>query len=203
MKAREEREAIAAAAEILRRGGVIAAPTETLIGLLADARSAESVEAILNLKRRSEAQTIGLIAPDLESVSSLVRSFDTAARALAERHWPGPLTLVLEAAPGLHPALVQDGGVAIRIPRESPALRLARAFGGPLTATSANLAGAPAVASTRALDAHIRESVDLVLEGDSPGGVPSTIARIRGDRLEILREGAIPADVLTSRPPSR
>lgn len=199
----EEGEAIARAVEILRRGGVIAAPTETLIGLLADARSAEAIEAILALKGRSEAQTIGLIAPDLESVSALIRSFDASARALAERHWPGPLTLVFEAAPGLHPALVQDGGVAIRIPRESPALRLARAFGGPLTATSANLAGLPAVASTRELDLAIRQGVDLVHEGDSPGGAPSTIVRIQGDRLEILREGAIPADVLTSRPPSR
>lgn len=85
------------AIQILRRGGVIAAPTETLIGLLADAHSKAAVEAVLAIKRRSGEETLGLIAPDLESVASLALPLEGKARELAERHWPGPLTLVLDA----------------------------------------------------------------------------------------------------------
>lgn len=181
---------------VLRRGGVVAAPTETLIGLLADARSASAVERVLSLKGRSEAQTVGLIAPDLSCVASLAHEFSAETSALAERFWPGPLTLVLKAKEGLHPALVRDGMVAIRVPSESPALALCRAFGGPLTATSANLAGEPPAASTRALERSIREKVDLVFEGSSPGGPPSTIARIDAQGFTLLREGAVRGDEL-------
>lgn len=191
-------EPVRSAIQILRRGGVIAAPTETLIGLLADAHSKAAVEAVLAIKRRSGEETLGLIAPDLESVASLALPLEGKARELAERHWPGPLTLVLDAKPGLHPALIRDGAVAIRIPAASPALDLCRAFGGPLTATSANLRGGPSVASTEALDPAILQAVDGILEGKSPGGAPSTIARVRGDRIEVLREGAIAAEALTS-----
>lgn len=184
------------ALRVLRSGGVIAAPTETLIGLLADARSDEAIERVLRIKGRSSAKTIGLIAPDMNAVAALVRPLSAEAQLLAERYWPGPLTLALEAAPGLHTALLQDGFVAIRVPSESPARALSRAFGGPLTATSANLAGAPAVAATNELDPLIRASVDLVYEGNSYGGAASTVARLRGKDLEILREGAIARDAL-------
>ena len=175
--------------EVLRRGGVIACATETLFGLLADARSEAAVARVVELKRRGP-EPIALLAPDLACVEEFAL-LDGEARALAERHWPGPLTLILRARPGLPRPLLREGTIGVRVPGQSPALSLVRAFAGPLTATSCNPSGLPAAHDDAEARTYFGGDVDLIVPGRAPGGAASTLVDTTGDTLRILRQGAI------------
>ena len=174
---------------LLRGGGVIACATETWFGLLADARSEAAVARVVALKQRGES-AIALLVPDLASAQE-VAEFTPAARALAEKHWPGPLSLVLRAKPGLPTQLLHDGTVGMRVPGSSPALELVRAFAGPLTATSCNLSGQPASRTAAEARAYFGDQLAAIVEQDAPGGPPSTLVDATTAELRILRLGAI------------
>lgn len=182
------------AVEVLRSGGVVACPTETLVGLLADARNPLAVERVAVIKRRASTSPIALILPDASAVTQVAEPLTDRAQRLVDRYWPGPLTLLVQALPSLSPLLVQDGKVGVRVPGPSLAADLARAFGGALTATSANFAGEPPVSSTAQLPATLRQQLDCVLEGSSPGGAPSTLVDASEQPLRVLRQGAIDLD---------
>lgn len=173
----------------LRGGGVVACATETLFGLLADARSDAAVARVIALKQRGP-EPIALIAPDLASVEALAAELSPTARALAARHWPGPLTLVVRARPGLPAPLLRDGTVGVRVPGPSDALTLVRAFGGALTATSCNVSGKPAARSDLEARAYFPGDLDIV-PGVAPGGAPSTLVDVTGATPRVLRQGAV------------
>ncbi|HKP56203.1 MAG TPA: L-threonylcarbamoyladenylate synthase [Polyangiales bacterium] len=181
---------------LLRGGGVIACPTETLVGLLADARSEAAVAEVCRLKGRAPEQPIGVLIPDLAALDSLVLEVPERARELASRHWPGPLTVVLRARPGLPAALLRDGKLAVRVPGPSPALDLVRAFAGPLTATSANRTGEPAACDDQQARAIFGDELAAIVAGAAPGGDASTIVDASGPELRVLRQGPI---MLTDR----
>ena len=178
----------------------MAAATETYFGLLADARSASAIGRVFSLKGRDAAKGIALLLPNREAWSDLVVTVPASAAMLADRFWPGPLTIALEARPELDPRLVVDQTVAVRLPGASEAARIAAAFGAPLTATSANLAGAPPAAeSAEVLRAFARacEAGEVVVaHGRAPGGAPSTLVRVDGGRLRVLRAGAVAESLL-------
>ena len=109
-------------------------------------------------------------------------------------YWPGPLTLLLRAKPGLSPRLVRDGKVGVRVPGPSPAAELTRAFGHALTATSANLTGQPSLRSVAELPPALRDAVDGSVPGASPGGAPSTLIDATTTPMTIVRAGAIEID---------
>lgn len=179
----------------LRAGLVLACPTETQMGLLADARSESAVARICAMKRRPAQEAIALIVPSLEHAVELVGTLPGPAAALAARYWPGPLTLVLEPDPAvlasLPAPLLRDGTLALRVPGPSPALELLRAFGGPLTATSANISGQAPLDDPAELRATFGAHLHDVVPGRPPGGAPSTIVDARATPLRVLRAGAI------------
>jgi L-threonylcarbamoyladenylate synthase len=180
------------AVDVLRRGGVVAYPTDTLYGLAIDPRNADAVRRLFALKGRRADAALPLIAADLAQ-AELTGRLDAAARRLAARWWPGPLTIVIPASAAIHrDALAGGATVAVRVPAHAVARELARAHGFPIGATSANPSGTPALSSaddvTRALP-----DVDAILDaGPAPGGAPSTIVELgdRGPRL--IRAGAVP-----------
>jgi L-threonylcarbamoyladenylate synthase len=176
--------------DLLRHGAVVACPTETQIGLLADALDPRAVARVSELKRRPAGEPIGVLVPSLEVALRLVRDVSAAAVVLAEQHWPGPLTLVLWAVPGLPEAIVKDKRVAVRVPGPSPALDLVRAFGGPLTATSANRSGEPPCATEDEVRAVFGDALGAIVPG-SAAGVASTVVDLTGDEPRVLRQGAI------------
>ncbi len=176
---------------VLRAGGVVACPTETFVGLLADAQNARAVERVCALKGRDEKNPIGVLVPDLPALEALVEEIPARARVLAQRHWPGPLTLLLRARSGLPAALHKDGKLGARVPGESPALRLVRAFGGALTATSANRTGEPAATSGEQAGEIFGDGLDAIVPGLSPGGLPSTLVDATSDALVVLRRGPV------------
>lgn len=196
------------AAAALRAGALVVYPTETFYGLGALATLPAALERLATAKLRPEGKPLPLVAADAEAAFRLwARVPDEAAR-LAERFWPGPLTLVAPAAPGLPGALVQDGGVGVRVPGSALARSLARMAGGPVVSTSANPSGGPPPASPEALDAGLLSRVDLVLDGGpTPGGAPSTVVRLGDGPPALVREGAVPwaavEEALRSALPSR
>ena len=181
----------------LKSGGVVAVATETFFGLCADARRGSAVDAVFALKGREETKASALLIPDIETWEPLVTEVPELARRLATRFWPGPLTIALSAHESVLPLLKYRGKVAVRVPGPSIALDLARAFGGPLTATSANPSGSPSSRSADDVRAYFEGRGGLlVLGGIAPGGMPSTVVEVVGDSWRMVRPGAVPSSVL-------
>jgi L-threonylcarbamoyladenylate synthase len=179
----------------LEQGGVVAAATETLFGLLADATRRDAIDRLLVLKPRGHEKGVPLLVPDFDSWRALVHEVPASAERLAEAFWPGPLTIALPAGAAVDPRLALDGTVAVRMPGASVAAALVRALGRPLTATSANRPGEPPAADAsqvRAAFAAELERGELRLAGThAPGGAPSTVVVIEGTRWRAARIGAV------------
>lgn len=191
-------EAIARAAEVLRSGGLVAIPTETVYGLAANALDAEAVGAIFAAKGRPSTNPLIVHVPDVASARALSSYWPASADRLAQMFWPGPLTLVVSKDAAV-PDVVTAGGqtVAIRIPSHPVARAILVAAGIPLAAPSANRSNA--VSPTTA--AHVVESlgdrIDLVIDGGaSQGGIESTVLHLAYDPPALLRPGLIsPAEI--------
>ena len=186
--------ALAEAGGLLRAGEVVAIPTETVYGLAA--LPAEGpLRRLLDIKRRSREKGIQLLIDSLEQARTLVRLTE-AAQALAERFWPGGLTLVLEIRPGVElPALLTGGRptVGLRLPDHDVPRRLSRELG-PLAASSANISGRPAATEAEHVLASVGNELPLILDGGPVrGGVSSTVVLCPSDGSAplILREGAL------------
>jgi L-threonylcarbamoyladenylate synthase len=179
------------AADAVRRGLVVAYPTDTLYGLAVDPTSAEAVTRLFALKGRALGKAIPLIAADLDQVRAWTTMTPLAER-LAAAFWPGPLTLVLKTTAHIDARVLAEGGtVAVRVPDQAVARALASAAGTPVTSTSANPSGQPPTADP---DEVARElsAVDVLIDGGpTQGGAPSTIVDATGVRPVLIRAGAI------------
>jgi L-threonylcarbamoyladenylate synthase len=188
------RAAIARAAEILHKGGLVAFPTESFYGLAALALDEAAVAKIVALKGRQENAPIACIAADLEAATRLwAAPVPEVALELARKHWPGSLTIVAPAAAGLPAPLVGAGGVGVRVPPHAWALALAAAVEQPITATSANLSGKPPARSVVDVRAQLGTGVDLYLDGgETAGGLPSTVVEVSPRSApRVVRVGAV------------
>lgn len=179
---------------MLEEGGVIACPTETWLGLLADAGNPRAIERVARLKGRRADMPIALLLPDQAAVAKVAFEPSDRAQALMRAHWPGPLTILLRAKPGLSPRLVRNGKVGVRVPGSSPASELIQAFGRPLTATSANRTGEPPLRTASELPADLARGLDGAVPGASPGGLASTLIDSTTNPMKILRAGAADID---------
>ena len=185
---------IVRACVILRAGGVVAYPTDTFYGLAADPRNPRAVARLFAIKGRTEGQAIPLIAADLAQ-AGLAATLDDRALLLARTFWPGPLSLILPAR-GIvaNEARAADGSVALRVPASEVAQAIARTFGFCITATSANLSGEAPATSAVVVNATLGGAVDLVVEGEAPGGAPSTLVDVRSGTPRLVRAGAVEWD---------
>jgi L-threonylcarbamoyladenylate synthase len=183
---------VAAAAAAIVRGEVVAFPTETFYGLAVDALNEAALARLRALKGRETEKAFSLLISSREMLSSLCSEISPLAERLMAQHWPGPLTLALPARPGLPAAIVADGCVAVRVSPHPLAQALVVALGRPITATSANPAGAPPSRTASEVAVYFAAPICSILDGGAtPGGRPSTLARVRGERVEILRRGAV------------
>ncbi len=174
------------------RGEIVAYPTETFYGFAALALDSLALDRLFALKGRGESKASALLVSDLAMFSGLCAGMPALAIGLARDHWPGPLTLAVPARAGLPSAIVTDGCVAARVSSHPLAHALVRATGQPITATSANRSGAPAVRRAGELEAQFPDGGFHILDGgETPGGSPSTLARIRDSQIEILRPGPV------------
>ena len=183
--------AIQAALDVLRRGGLVAFPTDTVYGVAADAFSSTAIDRLYEAKGRDATKAIPVLLGDLDALTRVAAALPPHAYRLAHAFWPGALTLVVASHPSLPANLSQDPTVGVRMPDHPLALALLRLFG-PLATTSANLSGGPHPLTAQDVLAQLDGRIELLLDGGAcPGGLPSTVVDATQPRLSILREGPI------------
>ncbi|MDQ7859774.1 MAG: L-threonylcarbamoyladenylate synthase [Armatimonadota bacterium] len=193
-----EAAAIGEAAAVLSSGGLVAFPTETVYGLGADALDARAVARLFEVKGRPADNPIIVHVASPTDVDALATHVGATARVLIDRFWPGPLTLVLPAAPVV-PEVTRGGlpTVAVRMPAHAVALALIAAARRPVAAPSANRSGRPSPTTAQHVLADLGERIDLVLDaGPAPVGVESTVVDVSGTTPVLLRPGGLPLEAL-------
>ena len=186
--------AIAAAAAVIRRGGLVAFPTETVYGLGADATNDNAVAAIFAVKERPRINPLIIHVPDADKAAALA-AFNAGARALADNLWPGPLTLVLPRQKNARISLLASAGldtIAVRVPSHPVAQALLRSCDLPIAAPSANPSGQVSPTNAMHVASDLGDRVEFVLDGGPvPIGIESTVVGFGRDRPILLRAGAI------------
>jgi len=182
------------AADFLSRGRVVAVPTDTVYGLAADPFNLSAVEGIYRVKGRPESRALPILVNSIEQAMLLGREVPTNFLRLTHKYWPGPLTVVVDAAQRLPLKVTANTGrVALRWPRSPIVSGLIDEFGGPITGTSANISGHPSCVSAAHVLEQLGERLSLILEnGEITEGLPSTIVVLTGDSWKIVREGIVP-----------
>jgi len=186
------------AVELLQNGGIIAYPTETFYGIGAKFDSDDALKKIYGIKQRPQDKAMPLIIGERDLLPVIAVGVSITASALMDKFWPGPLTLIIPARENVSEYITAGTyTVAVRIPGESFALRLAQTAHFPITATSANLSGLPPARDIKTVLRYFGDRIDLIIDaGPTPGGLPSTIVDARGSALKILREGVIVRKIL-------
>lgn len=177
----------------LARGDLVVFPAEALYGLGADATSASAVERLVAVRGREPGKPVLVLVRDLAMAAATVAAdVPPLARRLAARFWPGPLTLVLPARPGLPPALTAGTGtIGVRAPGQPIAAAIVDRLDRPVTAPSANPPGAAPPRDVAAARAHFGERVAVYVDGGRLAGGASTVVTIEGRGVRVVREGPI------------
>jgi len=184
-------ELIERAAAIIRRGGLVAYPTDTVYGLAADPANDEAMYRLFEAKKRDPNEPVPLLIASDDGLAAIASATPEPAQRLISLFWPGALTIVLPKAPSFHSIGVRET-VGVRVPDHPVPRALARALGGPITGTSANVAGAEEPLTAGDVRGQLADTVDLVIDGGRcPGNRPSTVVDCTVDPPRILREGAI------------
>ncbi len=189
---------ITEAAEILKRGGVVAIPTETVYGLAASAYDCGAIEKVFSAKGRPQDNPLIVHISDMEMLSSVASDIPNTAYRLAEKFWPGPLTLVLPRGENI-PAAVSAGlsTVAVRMPSNTVAHNIIKQSGLPLAAPSANKSGSPSPTRAQHVIADLDGKIDaVVLSDDCSVGVESTVVTLCTEPARLLRPGGITVEQL-------
>ncbi len=180
-------------AEIIRGGGVIAFRTDTFYGLGADPFNQYAIRKVRDLKGREDAKPILLLISDLSELDRFITEQSKSFKAVAERFWPGPLTLIGIARREL-PVELTSGtkSIGLRLPDDEDLRALVRRCGGALTATSANISGQPPALSAKDVENYFPQGLDLIIDGgEVMAAQPSTVVDLSGSQPRLIREGAI------------
>ncbi len=181
------------AASLIARGKVVGIPTDTFYGLAADPFNLAAVEQIYQIKGRPESRALPILVNSVEQAADLVRTLPNSFLKLAEKFWPGALTIVMEASHRLPLKVTGNTGrVALRMPNSPVVWAVIEAGGGPVTGTSANLSGHPSCTNAELLVQQLGERLPLILDGGETGALlASTILDLRDESWRIVREGRI------------
>jgi len=177
---------------ILKRGGIVAFPTDTVYGLGACVSNQQAVERVYTVKERPRNIALPLLLANTSQISEVAKAVPEVAWLLVRHFLPGALTIVLPKADSLSD-IASGGGttIAVRIPAHPIPIALAEGLGTPIVGTSANLSGKPSALTADEVYSQFGDKIDLVIDGGCPGGKESTIVDVTGETPVILREGAI------------
>jgi L-threonylcarbamoyladenylate synthase len=191
---------IAEAVHVLRAGGLVVFPTRCLYGLAADAANVRALDYLYRVKHRLPDKPVPVLVSAGAMLSKVAQDIPAPARRLLDTVWPGRLTVVLWAQPGVPDLLTAGtGNIGVRIPAHPVARALLEAFGRPITATSANISDHPGCSDLKDLNPLLRHGVDLILDaGPLAGGAGSTVLDLTVYPFKVLREGAVPFDELAA-----
>ncbi len=183
---------ISQAAGVIKKGGLIAFPTDTFYGIGADPFDPAAVSRLFSVKGRAASKPILLLIDDLSRLRALVREVSPLAEGLMKAFWPGPLTLIFPAAASLSTLLTANRGtIGIRMPDAAIPMRLIQEAGFPLTATSANRSGEAASTTAADVDQSMGPDLDLIMDGGRCESRPSTLLDLSVARPRLLREGRV------------
>jgi len=184
-------EAISRALEVLKGGGLVAFPTDTVYGVGALAFDAIAVESIYSAKNRPVEKAIPILLGGPEDLDKVTTDIPPIAAKLAARFWPGALTLVVPKHPKLPDVISSAPTIGVRVP-DHPVARLLLRAAGPMAVTSANISGEASPETAEEVNCQLNGRIPLILNGgESPGGVPSTVVNCLGTEPVILREGPV------------
>ena len=186
---------IARAAEMIRKGEVVAIPTDTVYGLAANPFDAGAVERVFAIKGRGKHMPLLLLIDSVEMARGLAGNLPEGFGRLTERFWPGPLTIVVEASARVPGAVTAGTGrIGLRVPQAAVAVAIVRQAGVPIVGTSANRTGAKECATAQEVEEQVGAAVPLILDGGAGGATrASTVIDVRPNGWKVLREGAIEA----------
>ena len=188
--------AIHYAIDVLQHGGLVAFPTDTVYGLAALPFESDYVEGLFSAKGRNNSRAIAILIGDYFDLKRIVGQFDEKSMRLAQRFWPGPLTLVVPKLDSLPGELSPDATIGVRMPDHPVALALLRQAG-PLAVTSANISGQENATTAEEVYRQLNGRVHLIVDGGrTQGGVPSTVVDCTSTALTILRQGPITREML-------
>ncbi|HVF24298.1 MAG TPA: L-threonylcarbamoyladenylate synthase [Anaerolineales bacterium] len=193
-----DKEALLRGIDILRNGGLVAFPTDTVYGLGALAFDGVAVESIYLAKNRPVEKAIPILIWDVSDLEKVSDDIPKRTRALASRFWPGPLTVLVPKKQALPESVSATATIAVRVPDHPVARGLLR-VAGPMAVTSANISGQASPSTAEEVLAQLNGRIDLIIDGGTtPGGVPSTLVDCSSDEIKILRAGPITlADLLS------
>lgn len=184
------------ALDTLYQGGLVVFPTDTVYGLGALAHDERGIEQLYVVKGRESAKAIPILLSDINELSRVASRIDSRVHRLAERFWPGPLTLVLPHNDTLPEILSPYPTIGVRVPDHPVALELLRRAG-PLATTSANLSNQPSATTASEVLTQLKGRIPLILDGgQTPGGISSTVVDCSGAELVILRQGPLTLEQL-------
>ena len=191
-------DAIPHALEILKRGGLVAFPTDTVYGVGALAFHGRAVESIYTAKDRPIDKSIPVLIGDSDDLEKVGINIPDSARELASRFWPGPLTILVPKRADLPESVSATSTVGVRVPDHDVARDLLRAAG-PMAVTSANISGRESPVTAQEVYQQLKGRIDLIIDGGkTPGGIPSTLVDCTTSELKILRKGPISLEELLS-----
>ena len=179
------------AADVIRGGGLVAYPTDTVYGLAALPTDDQAVASLFKAKKRPPERAVPLLIASQAELAQVAAEVPEVAQRLIEAFWPGALTIVLRRAPAFRSPAIGET-VAVRVPDHPTPRELARLLGAPITGTSANVSGGPEPLTADDVRSQLGDAVELVIDGGRcPGGRPSTVLDCTMDPPRIVREGAI------------
>lgn len=180
------------AREVIEGGGLVAFPTDTVYGLGCDPYNVRAIERLYEAKGRDSSKALPLLLSGVHRITDVATGLPATATVLAERFWPGALTLVVGRQPSLPEELGGGESIAVRVPRHEQLRDFLEMCGGALAVSSANLSGQPDALDATQAAAYLEGRVDLIVDGGgSPGGVPSSVVDCTLPVPRLLREGAI------------
>ncbi|MFC2058159.1 L-threonylcarbamoyladenylate synthase [Chloroflexota bacterium] len=186
-------EQVKLAIDILKKGGIVAYPTDTVYGLGASSCDERAIDKVYTVKKRSRSLALPLLIADTSELVKVAAVVPEIAWRLAERFMPGGLTLVLQKSDLVSSTITAGGDtVAVRVPDHPVPIALIRGLGAPLIGTSANVSGSPSPTTAREVYEQLGQGADLIIDGGRcPGGTESTIVDVSGEAPAIIREGAV------------
>ncbi|NQS96966.1 MAG: threonylcarbamoyl-AMP synthase [candidate division Zixibacteria bacterium] len=192
----EHNSLIDGAVQFLRRGGVIAFPTDTVYGLGVDPHDDKAVKRLFEIKVRSKGKAVPLMIRGAGDLNLVAESIPASAKLLIKKHWPGPLTIVLSKSEKVSPLISGGKGtVAVRCPDHPIALGILVRFGRPLAVTSANISGEEALCAFEEVSVEFSSKVDLIVPGEVRYKIVSTVVDFTVEPPVVLREGALKIEV--------
>ncbi len=193
-KRRPEPEKIRIAAEVLKRGGLVAFPTDTVYGLGADATNSKAVKKIYKVKKRPTSAPLPILISEKSDLKKCALHVPAKAKKLINKFWPGPLTIVLKKKKIISDAVTaRKNSVGLRIPKNPVALALIKALNRPLATTSANISSKQSPTTANEVKKYLNNKINLILDGGKTKiGIDSTVLDCVASPPIILRAGAIP-----------